>query len=101
MFQGENPTKNVKIPKIDNKRLRFLSPEEAERLLNELNSRSTQLYEMALVSLRTGARADEIFKLKTGDINIEHGKLTLWDTKNKDTRMGFMTQDIKKLFQHP
>ncbi|NWH06955.1 tyrosine-type recombinase/integrase [Desulfobacter latus] len=100
LFKGENPTKNIKIPKIDNKRLRFLSPAEAEQLLTELKNRSTQLYEIALVSLRSGARADEIFKLKWGDVDIDHGKLTLWDTKNTNTRMGFMTQDIKKLFQN-
>jgi len=100
LYDGENPTKNVKIPKIDNKRLRFLSLSEAEQLLDELENRSTQLYEIALVSLRTGARADEIFKLKWGDVDIEHGKLTLWDTKNTNTRMGFMTQDIKKLFHN-
>ncbi|HBT88148.1 site-specific integrase [Desulfobacter sp.] len=98
MYQGENPIKNVKTPKADNKRLRFLSPSEADQLLTELKSRSHQLYEMALLSLRTGARADEIFKLKWADIDIEHGRLTLWDTKNTNTRMGFMTQDIKSMF---
>ena len=33
MFEGNNPVKKVKIPKQDNKRLRFLTLEEATKLL--------------------------------------------------------------------
>lgn len=99
LYLGENPTKNVKTPKEDNRRLRFLTPKEADQLLNELKSRSPQLYEMALLSLKTGARADEIFKLKWADLDIENGRLTLWDTKNTNTRIGYMTMDIKAMFQ--
>ncbi len=44
-FEGENPVSKVKKPKKDNRRQRFLSPEEAKALLEECR-RSQQLYEI-------------------------------------------------------
>ncbi len=96
-FSGPSPVENVKFPQADNKRLRFLTKEEAEKLLSELKRRSSQLYEIALVSLRTGARADEIFSLKWADVDLTKGTLTLWDTKNTKTRMALMTMDVKDI----
>lgn len=38
-FNGVNPTARIKMPKVDNGRLRFLTVEEAKRLLNCLRAR--------------------------------------------------------------
>ena len=51
LFIGESPTANVKMPQKDNRRLRFLTHDEDDRLLAALEIKSRQLYEMALVSL--------------------------------------------------
>lgn len=96
-FSGPSPVENVKFPQADNKRLRFLTKKEAEKLLSELNKLSPRVYEMAMLSLRTGARADEIFSLKWGDVDLIKGTLILWDTKNTKTRMALMTQDVKDI----
>ena len=98
-YTGPSPIDNVKFPQADNKRRRFLSPEEAKKLLKELKSRSHQLYEISLLSLETGARADEIFSLKGKDVDLTLGQLTLWDTKSKDTRIGYMSKTVKELFE--
>jgi integrase len=98
-YAGPSPIENVKFPQADNKRRRFLTHEEAKSLLKEIKSRSHQLYEISLISLETGARADEIFSLKWRDVDIHLGQLILWDTKNKNTRTGYMTKAIKELFQ--
>jgi integrase len=95
---SESPTRLVKLLKFDNKRLRFLTHEEADSLLDELKTRSLQTYRIALISLHCGARADEIFKLKWKDINTEEGTLTLWDTKNTKTRTAYMTQEVVDMF---
>jgi len=97
LFKGEPPTANVKMPQKDNRRLRFLTHDEADRLLNALQVKSQQLYEMALLSLHCGARADEIFSLTWGDVDINRGTLTLRDTKNTKTRVAFMTQAVKDI----
>ena len=74
MWNGANPfaTKRAglwQLVKVNNARLRFLSPDEADKLLTELEAYNQQLHDMALLSLRTGLRCTEIFKLKGLDID--------------------------------
>jgi len=91
----ESPTKSVKLPKISNARLRFLSHEEADILLEDLKTKSTQLHDITLLSLHCGLRAGETFNLTRGDVDIEHETLTLRDTKSGRTRHVFMTGEVK------
>jgi len=99
LFTGKNPVSLVKKPSADNRRMRFLTEGEAQELLDTLRAKSTQTYEMALVSLHTGGRFAEIAALTWADVNIDQGTLTFWDTKNTETRTVFMTQEVKILFQ--
>ncbi|WP_026939677.1 tyrosine-type recombinase/integrase [Hippea alviniae] len=62
-FKGENPTRGIKIPKKDNKRIRFLTRDEAKMLLQELKKHSQDTYEIAYLSLYTGMRFSEIANL--------------------------------------
>ncbi|NCB30729.1 MAG: site-specific integrase [Clostridia bacterium] len=57
------------MPRVDNHRLRFFTPAEATALLAKLKKSSQQLHDMAMLSLKTGMRATEIFKLRAQDIN--------------------------------
>mgnify|MGYP005811548323 CR=1 FL=1 len=71
-WNGINPVASQggwKMPKVDNGRLRFFTPDEAKILLDELKKRSPQLHDMALLSLKTGLRATEIFRLKGEDVD--------------------------------
>ena len=96
LIDTESPTKGVKIPKIDNKRLRFLSHDEADILLKELSKRSRQLHDESLLSLHCGLRAGEIFNLTWNDVDIENGLLTLRDAK-VGTRTAYMTKGVKAM----
>lgn len=58
------------MPYEDNKSERFLTPEEADRLLEELSKVSVKLHDMALLSLSTGLRATEILGIKANDLNF-------------------------------
>lgn len=79
VWTGANPVSSRaggwRMPKVDNGRLRYFSPAEARLLLEELKKRSQQLHDMALLSLRTGMRATEIFKLRGQDIDARSGLL--------------------------
>jgi len=97
LYKGEVPTSKVKIPQSDNRRLRFLTHEEAELLLDTLKIKSTHTYEMALMSLYCGMRAGEIFSLTWGDVDFERGMLSLRDTKSGRNRVAFMTQNVKDM----
>ena len=72
LWQGVNPVSNLggfTMPKVDNKGERFLSPEEAQRLLAELEKRSPVWRDMAFLSLYTGLRLTEIIRLRGCDID--------------------------------
>jgi len=97
MYKGENPIKGVKMPVIQNQRERFLSYEEANRLLSELKKTSSQLHDMALLSLHCGLRAGEIFNLKSQDLDFENRLITILDPKNKQSRKAFMTDTVKEM----
>ncbi len=98
-FNKENPVSKVKIPRRDNRRLRFLTPEEAQALLNEVKKRSLQTYEMCLLSLHCGLRFGEIANLTWGDIDLDQGIIYIRDPKNKTNRIAYMTEEVKKMFE--
>lgn len=97
IINSESPTKGVKIPKINNKRLRFLSHNEADILLEELKKRSMQVHDMALLSLHCGLRAGEIFSFEWADIDFEHRLFILKNTKSGRTRAAYMTDRIESM----
>jgi integrase len=77
----ENPTKKVKLLKGEVKRVRFLMPEEIQRLLSKC---STRLKPIVTVAVHTGMRKGEIEALERDQVNLEQGIITLKDTKNNE-----------------
>lgn len=98
IVSGDSPTLNVKIPKFDNRRQRFLNHDEANQLLVALKEKDETLHNMALLSLHTGMRASEIFKLTWGCIDTGRGIITILDAKSGHGRAAFMTEQIKTMF---
>ena len=102
LYNGELPTTKIKPFKKDNKRIRFLTKEEANTLLQRLikvrpdkndiiynyydKNSTSQLYEMSLLALYCGLRAKEIRTLSAGDINFKTNILTIKDSKNGKMR---------------
>ncbi len=87
------------VKKIDNKRNRYLSVEEAGTLLETLRRHSEQTYRMALVSLNTGMRFGEIASLRWQHIDIKTRTIKVMDPKNSENRMVFMTDAIFEMFE--
>ncbi|GBC62951.1 site-specific integrase [Desulfonema ishimotonii] len=100
IFTGENPATLIKTPKIDNKRQRFLTREEADRLLGHLKYRSLQTHDMALLSLHCGLRAGEIFSLTWDCIDFENDQIFLRDTKNGKNRYAYMTGPAREMLMN-
>ena len=99
LVAGDTPTRNIKRPKIDNRRVRFLSHKEADTLLNALREKDATAYNMALLSLHTGLRMGEIVKLKWGHIDTERGLIRVMDAKGGVGRAAFMTERVKAMFE--
>lgn len=111
-YQGSNPVKKVKLPTLQNQRTRFLSHDEAARLLDSLRinpqiknpkklltAKPTALHDLCLLSLHTGMRAGECFALKGQDIDIANGIITIRDPKNKTTRHAYMTEAVRAMLE--
>lgn len=98
IVDGDSPTRKVKIPRIDNKRERFLTQEEADTLLHQIKSRSEQIYNMTLLSLHTGVRAKEIFKLTWGLVDFNNDSISIRDSKG-GSRYVYMTDAIKEMLK--
>ena len=98
LFDGESPTKGVKLPKIDNRRMRFLSPGEANALLDDLKSRSMVSYRTALLSLYSGMRFGEVAGLRWQHIDMENRQIVILDPKNGKTRFSFMADAVCQMF---
>jgi integrase len=97
LFNGDNPVSKVRIPRTDNRRVRFLTHDEADFLLAKLIKQSKQVHDIALMSLHTGARAGEIFCLTWGCVDLKTGTMLLKDTKNTASRTAFMTAAVKNM----
>ena len=71
LWQGTNPISRtgMSVPPEGEKCERFLTPEEAQQLLDELQKTSPVWHDMVLFSLHTGARSTEVFKIQGQDIN--------------------------------
>jgi integrase len=106
IVNADSPTKQVRIPKFDNARTRFLTHEEAEALLENLSIRSQQLHDIALLSLHTGMRFSEIASLKWKDVHCKQdlagrddpGHLFIRDPKNSENGYAYLTPETKEMF---
>lgn len=78
--------KNV-MPKFDNRRLRYLSRLELERLLNILKKKSKAWFDISLFAVNTGLRRGEIFNLGFENINNNDRNICILDSKTHKNRV--------------
>lgn len=98
LYSGTVPTDGLKMPRADNARIRYLTPDEAERLLDALKTRSPSWWRMAMISLHTGMRIGEILSLRGSDINLPSRVVHVRDAK-AGTRMAHMTDAVAPVFE--
>ncbi len=90
----------VPRPKVDNRRTRSLTREEAVDLLQELAKRFKSLHDMALFPLYTGSRAGEVFSLQWSDVGLFQGTAMLKDTKSGRNLAVFLTDEVRAMLVH-
>ena len=82
-----NPCSKVPLPKVSNERQRFLSPEEAQRLLEAVRSgRNPHLEAIVMFLLLTGARKRECLDGRWEHINWEQRRWCIPITKSGHPR---------------
>lgn len=83
-----NPLQKVTKLKEPRGRVRFLSDDERQRLLQACQkSQSEYLYLVVVLALSTGARRMELLSLRWMDVDLNRGVITLHQTKNGERRL--------------
>ncbi len=83
-FATANPVRAVKLLKEPPGRLRYLSPEEANRLLEAC---AGYLKSIIITALNTGMRKGEILALRWADVDLANRKITVKKAKNNEIRV--------------
>jgi integrase len=71
----------VKMPKVDNAKLRYLTPAEIVKLLAALKEKSVIVHDQAILAVNCGLRFSEAAGLRWEDVNYDTGSLSIRDSK--------------------
>jgi integrase len=88
--------RRVKMLPENNRRLRYLSKEECQALIN---SCEPHLKPIVVVALNTGMRKGEILNLKWENVDLRHGFILLEITKNNERREILINETLKNCLQ--
>lgn len=97
LYSGKIPTDETAFPKVNNKRVRYLSVAEAHALLDELRQRSPQTHDQALLALHCGLRAGEVLDLRWGNLDFKARVIHLLDPKAGEDQQAFMTDAVEQI----
>jgi len=75
------------MPKFDNRRLRYLSRPELDRLLNILKRTSKAWFDISVFAVNTGLRRGEILNLGFENINKNDRNICILDSKTHKNRV--------------
>jgi integrase len=96
-----NPARKVSKYKEPRGRVRCLSDEEREKLLEVCKtSENPHLHTIVVLALSTGARKMEILRLKWNDIDLKRKLIVLHETKNDERRVLPLQGYALLLMQH-
>jgi integrase len=90
----ENPCRKVRKLRMDNSRTRYLTADEKERLMHELESQPLTRC-IVIMALNTGMRQGEIFNLKWSDVDFTREVITVRKTKTGKDRTIPMNDRLK------
>jgi integrase len=96
---GKCPTKRISLPRQDNRRERYLTVEEVDRLLAALSERAPQMRDLAILGLDCGLRFGEIAGLIWQDCDFSRGMLQIRDPKSGVNRVAYMTDRVKQVLE--
>lgn len=96
----ENPIQRISKLKEPRGRVRFLSDDERQVLLEQCQeSKNPYLYLITILALSTGARKNEILRLRWQDVDLNKGKIIIHETKNGERRALPLQSKARQLMQ--
>jgi integrase len=91
----QTPVPKIKLFKVDNRRVRYLTEDEYRKLLD---LSPEPLRSIILIAVNTGMRRGELLSLKWKDVDVKEQIVTLWDTKNREKRHIYMNSVVADAF---
>ncbi len=88
--------RRVKLLEENNRRLRYLSKEECQALINACEP---HLKPIVITALNTGMRKSEILNLKWDQVDLKHGFILLDKTKNGERREIPINETLRQTLQ--
>ncbi|MBU1229922.1 MAG: site-specific integrase [Proteobacteria bacterium] len=93
----DSPTKIIRLGRIDNARVRFLTPAEVADLLAEVRATSESAFRLTAGAVYTGARLGELSALTWGNVDLAARDLTLLHTKTGKPRTVPITPQLHEI----
>ncbi|MCX5827594.1 MAG: tyrosine-type recombinase/integrase [Deltaproteobacteria bacterium] len=88
----------VKMPKVDNAKLRYLTPSEIDKLLTALREKSIIVHDQAVLAVNCGLRFSECSGLRWEDVNYDTGSMSIRDSKT-GSRTVFLNDDVTEILK--
>ena len=92
----ENPAKPVKLLRENNRRLRYLTKDEMDRLI-AVSTRN--LKPIIVMAINTGMRRGEIFNLQWSHVDLKNRIIEVADSKNGDQRFTHINDTLLNTLQ--
>src|SRR3990172_10352148 len=88
-----NPVSRVKLPKPNNILVRYLTPAQETKLLENLPAR---FHALVVTALHTGFRQGELLRLCWADVDDHAGVLTINESKSGERRRSPMNSVVQR-----
>jgi integrase len=93
---GTNPCRKVRKLRLDNQRIRYLLPEEEERLMGVLTGRKAHLRPLVILAINTGMRRGELFNLTWEKVDFSRNVIYVTNTKSGRDRVVPMNRPVRE-----
>ncbi|MCJ7600036.1 MAG: site-specific integrase [Desulfobulbaceae bacterium] len=91
---GDNPAAGVQVEKVNNARLRVLTPAELKSILDVLIGMDQAAHDITLFCALTGCRFSEAARLTWEFVDLTRGAALFTDTKNKESREVYLVPEL-------
>jgi integrase len=96
---GDNPAISVQVERVNNTRLRIVTPKELKDILNYLTVNDPAAYAIVMFCAYTGCRFSEAAALTYEYVDLNRASAIFYQTKNKDSREIYFSSEIVALLQ--
>ena len=96
MWMKINPCSKIMKKEEPKHRIRYLSKKEQEDLLDACDG---DLWDAVAIALKTGARKQEVWRLKFEDVDFKRNHIKLMETKSGKPRSIPMTADLMEILK--